>query len=409
MTRFALGLTCALALALTTAPSAGAFVFWSNKYDDAIGRADDNAGGADQAFVHGLPPMSHPVSLAVRGAHLYWSNYEAGDTIGRVNLDGSCLDSSFIRGAHDPVGVATDGAHVYWANAGTGAIGRANLDGSGANQAFVTGLGRPYGLAVNATHLYWSNIDTGKIWRANLDGTGPAEIVTATAPSALALDASHLYWADGTAGAIGRANLDGTSPEPAFISAPVNPWGVAVDAGHVWWTDQGPPKTVGRADLDAGNPDNSFLPASADGVYGVAVGPAATPVPCPPAPVRPTTGAQPRDATAPALRRLKLSRSRFAAARRGASISKLRVGTVLRFALSESAVVRFRVARRGARRPLKGSFSRRGRAGTNRARFSGRLRRRALRPGHYRLQLTATDAAGNRSRRAAVRFVINRR
>jgi hypothetical protein len=442
LTRFAIGLACALALALITAPGANAFVFWANKYDDAIGRAADDAGGADQAFIHGLPPQSEPVGVALRGAHLYWANFGNGDSIGRANLDGSCLKSDFIRGASDPVGVAADGAHVYWTNAATGAIGRANLDGSGANQGFLPGLGQPYGLAVNATHLYWSNVATGAISRADLDGTDPELIATVTTPNALALDGAHLYWADGGTDTIGRSKLDGSDPEPNFIGAPVDAWGVAVDAGHVYWTDQGPPKTVGRADLDGNNPQPSFLPASAQGVYGVAVGPATAPEPCAAAGTQ-APAANARDSAAPVLRRLTLSRSRFAAARRGASISRMRstrlgrvrttrlgVGTTLHYGLSEAAVVRFTVERRKAgrrvgsscRKPtrrnrskrkcdlaLKGAFSRRGGQGPNRARFSGRVRGRRLRSGRYKLVAAATDGAGNTSRRAAVRFAIGSR
>ena len=42
-------------------------------------------------------------------------------------------------------------------------------------------------------------------------------------------------------------------------------------------------------------------------------------------------------------------------------------------------------------------------------RFSGRVRRRALRPGAYRLQVTAIDAALNNSRPATTGFRIARR
>jgi hypothetical protein len=42
-------------------------------------------------------------------------------------------------------------------------------------------------------------------------------------------------------------------------------------------------------------------------------------------------------------------------------------------------------------------------------RFSGRVRGRALRPGAYRLEVTAIDAALNSSRPATARFRIARR
>jgi hypothetical protein len=50
----------------------------------------------------------------------------------------------------------------------------------------------------------------------------------------------------------------------------------------------------------------------------------------------------------------------------------------------------------------------RGKAGTNRLRFSGRVKRRALKRGSYRLLAVAVDAAGNRSTQLSRAFRIMR-
>ncbi|HEU5110106.1 MAG TPA: hypothetical protein VFT95_16310 [Micromonosporaceae bacterium] len=47
-------------------------------------------------------------------------------------------------------------------------------------------------------------------------------------------------------------------------------------------------------------------------------------------------------------------------------------------------------------------------SGTSRVRFTGRIGKRALRPGRYRAVLTATDAAGNRSAPRTTRFRVVR-
>jgi hypothetical protein len=47
--------------------------------------------------------------------------------------------------------------------------------------------------------------------------------------------------------------------------------------------------------------------------------------------------------------------------------------------------------------------------GTQRVRFSGRFRKRALRPGSYRATIVATDLVGNRSRVIRLTFKIVRR
>jgi streptogramin lyase len=401
-----LGLLCALALA----PAAHAYVLWSNKYADAIGRLESDGATPDQSFIR-LAPNSHPVGLAVDGAHVYWASFEAPDAIGRANLDGTGVEPGFVTGARDPVGVAVDGGHLYWTNAAIGTIGRANLDGSCVNQGFITGINRPYGLAVDGAHVYWTSLETGQLGRSNLDGSGVQTgfISGARAPTALAVDPAHIYWTDNEAETIGRANLDGSGVQPGFISATGNlPWGVAVDTAHVYWTNQNP-KTVGRADLDGLHASQSFTAADYRGVYGVAAGP-----------VQRTTGRSEScvpparsDRQPPRLRGLALSRSVFAAAAHGASLARVRVGTRLRYSLSEDSRVRFTVQRRraGKRRPrrLRGSFGARGVRGSNRARFSGRLRGRRLKPGRYYLVAVATDRAGNRSRAARVKFKIRRR
>jgi hypothetical protein len=122
----------------------------------------------------------------------------------------------------------------------------------------------------------------------------------------------------------------------------------------------------------------------------------------------------------------------LAAYRSGPSVRSTRTrGTKVRYRLSETARVRFRVLRAVAgrrvrgrcRRPtrinrgrtrckryrtVRGSFSHNGRAGRNRFRFSGRLARHKLRPAKYRLVATAKDTAGNRSTPKRKRFRIVR-
>jgi hypothetical protein len=102
---------------------------------------------------------------------------------------------------------------------------------------------------------------------------------------------------------------------------------------------------------------------------------------------------------------------------------------VIRFRLSERATVRLRIQRalpgrraggrcrkpaprlRRARRCTRysgvGTITRHGLAqGAKAVSFSGRFRRRALRPGPYRVLADAIDSTGNRSRSFAARFTI---
>jgi hypothetical protein len=110
------------------------------------------------------------------------------------------------------------------------------------------------------------------------------------------------------------------------------------------------------------------------------------------------------------------------AAPRGGSVLRpaTAVGGRVRYALSEPATTTFTVekktvGRRSGRRCVKatrrnrkarhctlyarqrGSFARKGTAGANAFKFSGRLRNRKLAVASYRLVAVAADAAGNKS------------
>jgi hypothetical protein len=133
-----------------------------------------------------------------------------------------------------------------------------------------------------------------------------------------------------------------------------------------------------------------------------------------PAPIR-------ADTTRPALGALGLARRVFRAARSGPSASRAaKVGTRVGFTLSEPSSVTVAVQRRSTGRRLgqrcvaatranrgrkrctrwltkKGAFPVAGKAGANSFRFSGRLARKRLSPGPYRLAARAKDQAGNAS------------
>jgi len=143
------------------------------------------------------------------------------------------------------------------------------------------------------------------------------------------------------------------------------------------------------------------------------------------------------DTVRPAISRASLTRKRFRVGRAPTPVSAQRrrgapAGTVFRFTLSEPAAVTLTIqrarpgrrARGSCRRPTRRLRSRRpctrwvragativrqGSAGANRLAFSGRIGRKALRPGRYRGLLRATDPAGNSSTRVTLSFRVVRR
>lgn len=104
------------------------------------------------------------------------------------------------------------------------------------------------------------------------------------------------------------------------------------------------------------------------------------------------------------LRSLSLSPRRFRARGRGTTIS---------FKLSAPAAVTLRIkatgGSAGSRRSTSGTLTHRGAAGANKLRLDARIGRRSLRPGRYRLEIVARDAAGTTAKAVRSSFVVTRR
>jgi hypothetical protein len=280
MRSWALALTTLAIASLGFAASAQAYVYWTNQFDNAIGRANLDGTNADQSFIVGA---TTPHGVAVDGAHVYWTN--ANGTIGRANLDGTNAAQSFIVAplSDQGSGVAVDGSHIYWVSSfgggpGAGAIGRANLDGTGVEPNFISGISRPAGgVVVDGSHVYWTSYDPAnpfivlnggalptRIGRANLNGTGVEESFISTVPTqyGVAVDAAYIWWSHeeprGTGATpsaasiledgIRRAALDGTGAEVVIPSGEFSSCGgLALGDTHVYWTQAG---SIGRARLD---------------------------------------------------------------------------------------------------------------------------------------------------------------
>jgi len=139
------------------------------------------------------------------------------------------------------------------------------------------------------------------------------------------------------------------------------------------------------------------------------------------------------DATTPRVSRVGMSRKRFKVGKKRTPISAaVKAGTTFRYSLSEESTVRITIERalpgRRARKrsgpcraPTRsraknrkctrykrsGTLIRKGEGpGRDSTAFSGRIGRKALKPGRYRATLRATDAAGNRSTAKRLRFTV---
>jgi hypothetical protein len=110
------------------------------------------------------------------------------------------------------------------------------------------------------------------------------------------------------------------------------------------------------------------------------------------------------DTQAPLITGLGLSNKTFAVGRASTAIAALARGTKLRYSLSEAAKVTVTIKR--VRGRTAGKLMRGGVKGANAIKFSGRIGKRALKPGRYQAVITAVDAAGNRSAAKRVNFRV---
>ena len=193
------------------------------------------------------------------------------------------------------------------------------------------------------------------------------------------------------------------------------------DAGFVAWeylnfrllptsklVDAGDPAAAQGVDLD-GNP--LVADGNGDGIARRDMGAFEVQ---PPSPGSGPGGTGTADTVAPVIRRFSATRTAFAVARASTPVAaRARGGTRLRYSLSERARVTVaiqRAVKRGGhvRYRTVGSLRRDSAQGANTIRFSGRIGKRALRPGSYRAVIRATDAAGNRSRPRTVGLRVKR-
>ncbi len=119
----------------------------------------------------------------------------------------------------------------------------------------------------------------------------------------------------------------------------------------------------------------------------------------------------PADAVAPVLTGVSLSRKRFKVGKARTALTaaaKAPRGTVLRFSSSEAGKLSVAIAKVKAPKPIA-TLTRSIAAGPGKILFSGRIGKKALRSGRYRLTLSARDAAGNATKPIALPFTILRR
>lgn len=109
-------------------------------------------GGAPALFYQPLN-TTFTFGLAVAGGYVYWGGATAGDgEIGRIQVNGSNPQDSFITQLGLPTALASDGNELYWADHGMDTVGRATLTTGGAeniDRSLVSVPAGPWGVAMD--------------------------------------------------------------------------------------------------------------------------------------------------------------------------------------------------------------------------------------------------------------------
>lgn len=264
------------------------------------------------------------------------------------------------------------------------------------------GTTTPYDLVGGPDGNVWYAAQGTTVGRITPAGVPTNFVSKGVDPFGIALGPDGAVWyAEFQANAIGRvdmagvtSNVTGLTPSKADPKIAAGPRYVTAGPGNTVWFTEETGNRVGRiSGID--------LPGAGGG---------GTPPPPPPPPA---------DTRKPSITRLGLSKATFASGK----------GTVFRFTLSEAATVRFTIQRAKPgrrvngkcvkpRRALRhrprctrgyttlGSFARAGTAGRNAVTFDGRIARRKLGAGIYKVVMTASDAAGNRSAATRAPFTV---
>ena len=329
----------------------------------------------------------------------------SGSTVERSRLTG-------VIGVQAPGGLELKGCLVRFEF-----IGIAAYDGGSVNADGVTlaGTDLSYGYAVHAT----TNTDV-TLANTIVRGAGIALRAEATGADQTTIAVSHSDYAGSRIASGPGASISETDVshvgDAGFADAAGGDYRLRAGSPLV---DAGDPAAAQGLDLD-GNPliadGNGDGVARRDlGAFELPPAPAVggQPGPTPPGGAGPgggeSAGTAPADTQAPVIGAFRATPSVFAIARTPRTAG-VRSGTRFRYTLSEPARVTLRIQRGRAGRGYRtlAKLTRNAASGTDRVRFTGRLGKRALRPGRYRALLTATDAAGNRSARRTTRFRIVR-
>jgi streptogramin lyase len=406
---------------------------WFTQFGAAKVSRFNTFGSIAQEFTVGSGPSG--IVFGVDG-NLWFTELNTPAKIGRLTTSGALTEFPVPTSTGAPSNITSgpDG-NLWFTEFDDNRIGRITTGGTITEFTVPTSSSQPSGITSGPDGAVWFTEENGnKIGRITTSGqfteytiptpfSAPAEIVTGP-------DGALWFTKFGSnPPGIGRILPNGTFDPPNGYTLPAGsaPDGITVGPdGAIWFTENGGNK-IGRITTSGAITEfplpTGFRPG--DIVVGPAEGGSGGGTPPPPG-GGPGTGSS----AAPSVQSLAVSPKSFRAAKAGASISA-KVGAKVTYRLSVAARTRFTVERESVGRKkgkkcvkptrrnrrakkcklykaVRGSFTHNGSAGTNVFKFTGRINRKSLKPGKYRLVAVATSGSTKSALKAASFKIVRR-
>jgi streptogramin lyase len=394
---------------------------WFTEYaTHKIGRLDPalavpgTSNGITEYPPGGLTVPSNPDGIAVgpdgAGGKALWFTQYGGNKISMITTGGTITEYPLPVPNSRPgdIALGPDG-RMWYVETESQKIGR--IDPAAAVPGTSNGIAEfslpagsdPSGIASSTATLWFTQLLGNRIGQLSTSGSLLNEFPAGSGPSGIAFGPDGALWfTESTGNKIGRMTTGGSLTEFTIPTPNTDPSDIVSGPGGLWFTEFNG-NNIGL--IRASSSSGSFVPA-----------------PPPPPSITPS-------AAKASVLSLSISPSKFRAAAAGASISA-KVGAKVTYRLSKAATTKFTAEResvgrkqgkkcvkptrrnkRGKRcklyKAVKGSFTDSGKAGSNSFRFTGRIAKKKLKPGKYRLLAQPSGSSSSAAKQA--RFKIVRR
>lgn len=209
-------------------------VLYTTDYNSGLKKRALDGTGSQSA----LGSVTTGVELAASGSYIYIGYHQ----IRRIGTDGTGLTT--LRTISDQYGLAINNGYIYYGYEYGQKIGRMDIDGSNANDSFmdfsaVSGVPYTALMTIVGSTIYFGgggNVYGSKIWKVDVSGGTPTACITDNQGIAgITSDGTYIYWTNYRTGTIGRAALNCSGVNASYITGVSYAWGITYADGYLYF------------------------------------------------------------------------------------------------------------------------------------------------------------------------------